>query len=187
MRRTEGVTRRKGVSLAKGPVGIIGAILLAGGVLGLLFGSTDFTTNAPNGDVTGETWIGIEGNGWTWLLFGGTGLVLLLSAPMHWSAKTMAMLGGIVMAIACALAIVDGDVLGIFAANDWTTLAFGAAAVALLLVAMLPRVGRRKDTVVEEDRTVATAPNGRFARDGERVDEPVRTTDPAASGTERRV
>ena len=187
MRRTEGVTRRKGVSLAKGPVGIIGAILLAGGVLGLLFGSTDFTTNAPNGDVTGGTWIGIEGNGWTWLLFGGTGLVLLLSAPLHWSAKTMAMLGGVVMAIACALAIVDGDVLGIFAANSWTMLAFGAAAVALLLVAMLPRVGRRKETVVEEDRTMATAPNGRFERDGERVDEPVGTTDQAPSGTERRV
>ncbi len=151
--RERTTNRTKGVSLAKGPVGIIGAILLAGGVLGLLFGSTDFTTNAPNGDVTGGTWIGIEGNGWTWLLFGGTGLVLLLSAPMHWSAKTMAMLGGVVMAIACALAIVDGDVLGIFAANSWTMLAFGAAAVALLLVAMLPRVGRRKDVVVEDDRT----------------------------------
>ena len=43
--------RTKGVSLAKGPVGIIGAVLLAGGILGLLMGSTDFTTNAPDGDV----------------------------------------------------------------------------------------------------------------------------------------
>src|SRR3954447_10907364 len=187
MRRTEGVTRRSGVSLAKGPVGIIGLVLLAGGILGLIFGSTNFTTHFPDGDVSGGTWIGIEGNGWTWLLFGGTGLVLLLSAPMHWSAKTMAMLGGIVMAIACALAIVDGDVLGIFAANSWTMLAFGAAAVALLLVAMLPRVGRRKDVVVEDDRTAATAPNGRFGRDRTRVDEPVGTTDRAPSGTERRV
>ena len=34
--------RTKGVSLAKGPVGIIGAVLLAGGILGLLMGSTDF-------------------------------------------------------------------------------------------------------------------------------------------------
>ena len=33
--------RTKGVSLAKGPVAIIGAVLLAGGILGLLFGSTD--------------------------------------------------------------------------------------------------------------------------------------------------
>jgi hypothetical protein len=175
--REHTTNRTKGFSLAKGPVGIIGAVLLAGGVLGLLFGSTDFTTNAPDGPITGGTWIGIEGNGWTWLLFGGTGLVLLLSAPMHWSAKTMAMIGGVVMAIACALAIVDGDVLGIFAANSATTVAFGAAAVALLLVAMLPRVGRRKETVVEEDRTVATEPNGRFARDDERVDEPVTSTE----------
>src|ERR1044072_2706885 len=100
--------RTKGVSLAKGPVGIIGAILLAGGILGLLFGSTDFTTHAPNGDVTGGTWLCSEGNGWTWVLFGGTGLVLLLSAPMHWSAKSMAMLGGVGLAIACAPAVVDG-------------------------------------------------------------------------------
>ena len=83
------------MSLAKGPVGIIGLVLLAGGVLGLLFGSTDFTTSAPNGDVSGGTWLGIEGNGWTWLLFAGGGLLLLLSAPMHWSAKTMAMIVGL--------------------------------------------------------------------------------------------
>ena len=30
--------RTKGFSLAKGPVGIIGAVLLAGGILGLLMG-----------------------------------------------------------------------------------------------------------------------------------------------------
>jgi hypothetical protein len=177
MRRKEGVTRTKGVSLAKGPVGIIGLVLLAGGILGLLFGSTDFTTHAPDGDVSGGSWLGIEGNGWTWLLFGGTGLVLLLSAPMHWSAKTMSMLGGLVMAVACVLAIVDGnDVLGIFAANRATMLAFGAAAAALLIVAMLPRVGRRRDRVVDED-TTATTDNGRFARTDGRVDEPVTTSE----------
>ena len=128
--------RTRGVSLAKGPVGIIGAVLLAGGILGLLMGSTDFTTNAPNGDVSGGTWLGIEGNGWTWLLFAGGGLLLLLSAPMHWSAKTMAMIVGLAMAAAAIIALVDGsDVLGIFAANGMTALAFGAAAVALLIVA----------------------------------------------------
>ena len=47
--------RTKGFSLAKGPVGIIGAVLLAGGILGLLMGSTDFTTSAPDGDVSGGT------------------------------------------------------------------------------------------------------------------------------------
>jgi hypothetical protein len=157
--------RTKGVSLAKGPVGIIGAVLLAGGILGLLFGSTDFTMNAPDGDVTGGTWFGIEGNGWTWLLFAASGLVLLMSAPMHWGAKTMAMIVGLVMAAAAIISIVDGsDALGIFAANGMTMLAFGAAAVACLIVAMLPRVGRRRDVVVDHDR------DRRFERDGRAVE-----------------
>jgi hypothetical protein len=166
------MNRTKGVSLAKGPVGIIGIVLLAGGILGLLFGSTDFASDAPNGDVSGGTFLGIEGNGWTWLLFAGAGAILLLSAPMHWGAKTMAMLVGLAMAAAAVIAIVDGsDVFGVFAANGATMLAFGAAAVALLVVAMLPRVGRRRreEVVVDRDR------EGRFDRDG-RVTEPAETT-----------
>ena len=160
--------RTKGVSLAKGPVGIIGAVLLAGGILGLLMGSTDFGMSAPDGDVNGGTFLGIEGNGWTWLLFGGAGLILLMGAPMHWGAKTTAMIVGLAMAAAAIVAIIDGsDVFGIFAANGMTVLAFGAAAVALLIVAMLPRVGRRKEVAVDRDR--------RFERDG-RVEEPVGTT-----------
>jgi hypothetical protein len=165
--------RTKGVSLAKGPVGIIGAVLLAGGILGLLFGSTNFGMNAPDGDVTGGTWLGIEGNGWTWLLFAAAGILLLVSAPLHWSAKTMAMIVGLVMAAAAIIAIVDGsDVLGIFAANGMTMVAFGAAAVACLIVAMLPRVGRRREEVVV-DR------DGRFERDG-------RVAERETAGTHRR-
>ncbi|HEY6693038.1 MAG TPA: hypothetical protein VI006_09315 [Solirubrobacteraceae bacterium] len=169
--------RTKGVSLAKGPVGIIGAVLLAGGILGLLFGSTDFTTHAPDGDVTGGTWLGIEGNGWTWLGFAAAGVILLISAPLHWGAKTMALIVGIVMAAACVIAIVDGnDVFGVAAANRATMVVMGAAAVALLIVAMLPRVGRRRRDVVVEDDT-ATAHDGRFGREDGRVSEPVGTTE----------
>src|ERR1041385_6042700 len=101
----ETMDRTKGVSLAKGPVGIIGVVLLAGGLLGLLMGSTDFTTHAPNGDVSGGTFIGIEGNGWTWLGFAAAGAILLLSAPMHWSAKTMALIVGLVLCAACVIAV----------------------------------------------------------------------------------
>jgi hypothetical protein len=168
--------RTRGVSLAKGPVGIIGLILLAGGILGLLFGSTDFTTNAPDGDVTGSTFLGIEGNGWTWAGIGASGLILLLSAPMHWSAKTMALIVGIVMIAACVIAIVDGnDVFGVAAANRATMVVFGAAGVALLVVAMLPRVGRRRDVVADDD--TAGTRDGRFARRGRRAEEPVGTTE----------
>ena len=167
--------RRKGVSLAKGPVGIIGLVLLAGGILGLLFGSTNFTTHAPNGDVSGGTWLGIEGNGWTWLGFAAAGVLLVISAPLHWGAKTVAMAVGLVMAAACVIAIVDGsDVLGVAAANGATKLVFGAAAAALLVVAMLPRVGRRRDVVVEDRATTAT---GRFKHRRDGKGEPVGTRD----------
>ena len=152
--------RTKGTSLAKGPVGIIGIILLAGGILGLLFGSTDFTAEPIDGDVTGETLLGIAGNGWTWLLFAGAGAVLLLSAPLHWGAKTMALIVGLVLGAASVISIVDGsDVFGIFAANGPTMLAFGAAATALLLVALLPRTRGRK---VDDERAVR---DRRFERD----------------------
>jgi hypothetical protein len=165
--------RTKGVSLAKGPVGIIGAILLAGGILGLLMGSTDFTTSAPDGNVNGGTFLGIEGNGWTWVLFAGAGAILLISATMHWAAKAMAMIVGLAMGAGAVIAIVDGsDIFGVFAANRATMLVMGVAAVALLIAAMLPRVGRRrKEVVVEEDRARAS----RFERDG-RVEEPAGTT-----------
>ena len=169
--------RTKGVSLAKGPVGIIGAVLLAGGILGLLFGSTDFTTSAPDGDVTGGTFLGIEGNGWTWLGFAAAGVILLMSAPMHWGAKTMAMVVGLVMAAAAVIAVVDGnDIFGVAAANNATMLVMGAAGVALLVLAMLPRVGRKRDVAVEDGRT--TTRNRRFRRrDRTTADEPVGTTE----------
>jgi hypothetical protein len=172
--------RTKGVSLAKGPVGIIGAVLLAGGILGLLFGSTDFTTNAPNGDVSGGSWLGIEGNGWTWLGFAAAGVILLMSAPMHWGAKTMALVVGLVMAAACVVAVIDGnDVFGVAAANGATMVVMGAAGVALLVLAMLPRVGgRRRDVVVEDEAaTAGTARSGRFGRRRTTVEEPVGTTE----------
>ena len=74
----------------------------------------------------------------------------------------MSMLVGLVLAGAAMLAIVDGsDVLGVFAANGMTMLALGVAAAALLIVAMMPRVGgRHEEVAVEDDRT------GRFERDG---------------------
>ena len=69
------------------------------------------------------------------------------------------------------LALVDGsDVLGVFAANGATILAFAAAAVALLLVAMLPRVGRKRREEVVVDRR-----DRRFDRDGRRAEEPAGT------------
>jgi hypothetical protein len=134
--------RRRGVSLAKGPVALIGLASLAFGILGFAIASQSFTTHAWSGVVNGGTFLGVEGNGWTWAVFAAGGLLLVLAAPMHWSAKTMAFIVGLAFGAVALIALGDGtDALGIFAANRWTKVVLGAAAAALLLMSMMPRAG----------------------------------------------
>ena len=148
---TEAPPQRGGMSLAKGPVALIGLASLALGVLGLIFASTDFTTAAPDGTVNGGTFIGIEGNCWTWVGFAAGGLLLLLGSPIHWGAKSMAFMVGIAYGVGALIALSDGtDILGIFATNNWTKLVLGVAGVALVVLSTLPRVGRRREVVTEE-------------------------------------
>jgi hypothetical protein len=175
-------TTSPGVSLAKGPVGIIGMILLAYGVTGLIFGGNSFDSAPLDGTVNGDTWLGIEGNGWSNLLAIGAGGILLFGAQLHWGAKTTALIVGLGFAAAAIIALVDGnDVLGIFAANDATKLAWAIAAAALVIVAFLPRVGRKKVATTDADdadrttaATTTTEPtrDARFDRDRDRETAP---------------
>ncbi len=136
---------RRGVSLAKGPVALIGVASLALGVLGFIFADQSFSFDVPDGTVQGGTFLGIEGNGWTWALFAVAGLLLLLGSPVHWGAKSMAFIVGVAMIVGALIALSDGtDILGIFATNAWTKLLMGAAGAALILLSMAPRVGKRR-------------------------------------------
>ena len=177
--------KKKGVSLAKGPVLIIGLALMAFGVLALLIGGAHgFTAKPPSGAVSGKQFVGLELNGWSSLLFIGAGALLVFGSPLHWGAKAMSMLVGIGLIAAAVLASINQDsALGIFAANGRTELVWLAAGALLLLLALLPRVGGGKqqdnDTayddrdksgfsakrVVERDRLAAeTKPRGRAGR-----------------------
>jgi hypothetical protein len=169
---------RKGVSLAKGPVGLIGALSLALGVLGFIFGSQSFTMHPVSGDVTGGTFLGIAGNGWTWVLFAAGGLLLLLGSPTHWGAKSLALIVGLAAGAASVIAMVDGkDVFGIIAENGWTDLVLGAGAVALIVLSLLPRIGKRRGSAPAAGRRHEPADDGgerRFERQrGGRTHEPV--------------
>lgn len=157
--------KTKGISLAKGPVGLIGLALLAYGITALIFGGHGFAQHAPNGAVHGKTWLGLEVNGWSGLLFIAAGLLLLLAAPLHWSAKGMSLIVGIALGAAALIALGKGHgALGIFAANQLTELVWGAAAVLLIILSLLPRVGgrtkRRRDRRVVEhtERSAAREP-----------------------------
>jgi hypothetical protein len=154
---------RDGVSLAKGPVGLLGLAMIAWGVIHFLMGGNSFTASPPSGTVNGDTFLGLEGNGWTNLLWVAAGLLLAFGAPLHWAAKSMALIVGLVLGAASVISMVDGDdVFGIFAANGLTQLAWGAAAVALLLLALLPKVGRKRKAEHVDD-------HHRHHREGEPV------------------
>ena len=160
-----------GWSLVKGPVAIIGVLGIAFGVAGLIFAGHSFTTaSIPHGTITGKQWLGIELNGWTNLLFIAAGLLLLLGSSMHWGAKTSAFVVAGVLGAAAVIALIRGNgVFGIFAANHRTEIVWGVAAVVLVLLSMLPRVGRRSRVVREP-----------VGRDDRVRDEPVVSEQPAA-------
>jgi hypothetical protein len=164
---------RSGVSLAKGPVALIGLASLALGVLGFIFASRDFDFDAPDGTVVGTTFIGIAGNGWTWVVFAAAGLLLLLGSPIHWGAKSMAFIVGVAFVVGALIALSDGDdILGVVAMNDWTTLVMGAGGAALIVLSMMPRVGKRRGAAPAATREeLEPRRGGRFDRDREPVAE----------------
>jgi hypothetical protein len=147
--------KNKGVSLAKGPVLFVGLAMIVFGLLALISGAHDFTTDAPTGPISGEKFLGLAVNGWSSLLFIGAGALLVFGSPLHWGAKSMSLLVGIGLIAAAVLAYIgDDSALGIFAANGLTKLVWFAAGGLLLLLALLPRVGgaKRDDEADYDDR-----------------------------------
>ena len=68
---------------------------------------------------------------------------------MHWGAKTMSLIVGTSLVVLCLIALANGHgALGIFAANGLTELVWGAAGGLLIILSMLPRVGRKNQTVM---------------------------------------
>lgn len=134
--------RRRGVSLAKGPIALIGLLGIIYGVTALIAGAHGFALHFPSGHVHGRIWLHLQVNGWTALLFIAAGLALLFSAAAHVTAKSMAMLVGVVMIVLAVIGFFQKHgTLGIFASDHWTELVWCAGGVALLLLAMMPRIG----------------------------------------------
>ena len=170
------VKPRSGVSLAKGPVALLGIASLALGILGFIFASQSFNFDAPSGTVEGSTFLGIEGNGWTWVMFAAAGLLLLLGSPIHWGAKSMAFMVGVAMVVGALISLSDGnDILGVIATNGWTTLVMGAGGAAAIILSMMPRIGKRRGgapMTTRNERDEPVEPARRFGRDRDRDREP---------------
>jgi hypothetical protein len=145
-----------GPSLSKGPALVVGSILVAFGLAGLLKNSDfpAFSSSFPDATVQGTNFLGIEVNGWTNFFCITAGALLMFGAAQHHLAKTMSLLVGLALGACAVIAAIDGeDVLGLAAANGWTKVAWGIAAVVLVINAFMPR--QRRERVVP---TGATAP-----------------------------
>lgn len=149
-----------GASLAKGPALLVGSILVAFGLTGLLKDATfpDFSASFPDGTVQGTSWLGIEVNGWTDFFAIAAGALLLFGAAQHHLAKAMSLIVGAALAACAVIAVIDGtDVLGLAAANTWTKLGFAVAGGAMLLNAMMPRTTRRRHLDELRERAAASS------------------------------
>jgi hypothetical protein len=152
--RADTVVAPAGPSLARPPALIAGTILLAFGLGGFLV-NADFPRDFPSGTVHGESWLGFEINGWTCFFTATAGGLLLIGAAQHVLAKAISLLVALALGACAVIALIDGDVLGLAAANGWTELGWGVASAVLLVTALLPRAARRRAApVIEEtDRT----------------------------------
>jgi hypothetical protein len=162
--------KKKGVSLAKGPVALIGLALLGYGITAFIFGGHSFAAHPISGAVDGKTWLGLEVNAWSSLLFIAAGALLLFGSPLHWGAKSLSLIVGLALGAASVIALYDKqDVFGIFAANGLTTLVWGAAGGLLILLSLLPRVGAKKDEPEERPARREPAPRRERAAEAEPV------------------
>jgi hypothetical protein len=153
-------TTTKGPGLARGPALILGAILAAFGlILFIKSGDSQPTGGFPDGSATGPDFLGFEANGWTAWLTTASGALLLFGAAQHLLAKTMSLIVALVLGAAAIIAAIDGDVLGLAAANFWTELGWGIAAVLLLFNLFAPRVEHDHDDHDDDGR------RRRFGRD----------------------
>jgi hypothetical protein len=160
-RRDQTVHHDRGTGLARGPAYVVGAILAAFGLI-LFLQSGDnpvsFATEGfPDADVeSSDKFIGFETNGWTAWITTAAGVLLLFGAAQHALAKAFSLAVGLALGACAVFGFVDGDVLGLAAANFPTELGWAIAAGVLILNVLSPRVGgdthEEHRTVVDRDR-----------------------------------
>lgn len=115
---------------------VVGAALIAAGILGFFFGGDSFTTG---NNVSGEEFIVFEVNGWHNIVHIATGAFLLLMAAKPASAAIGALAFGAVYVVVTIWGFITGDdILGLVPINDadnFLHLALAIAGIAVGLVA----------------------------------------------------
>jgi hypothetical protein len=97
---------RAGRTLAQSTCLVLGLTLVAVGVLGFLFGGTNFDTGS---NVQGRDFIVFEVNGWHNLVHIATGALLLLGAPKPATAVISLLIFGGGYALVTVWGLIDGN------------------------------------------------------------------------------
>ena len=134
--RRAGVREGSARTLAQSMALLIGAGLVAVGILGFVFGGSDFDAG---GNVQGEDFIIFEVNGWHNVVHLATGALLLVMAGTARSAVAALLLFAVIYAAVTVYGFVDGNDIVQLAATDqednWLHAALTAIALLVALVA----------------------------------------------------
>jgi hypothetical protein len=152
---------------------LAGLALLFAGVFGWI-ASAAFDSGS---DVQGDLFLGFEVNGWHNLVHLLSGVVLLAAAGRRTSAKTIAILFGVVYGAVAIWGLVDGDsVLGLLPVNVADNILHIALAALGILAGLASQTG-------EALRTSTSAASG-YGRTGRRIEsDPIIRDTVAARGT----
>jgi Domain of unknown function (DUF4383) len=157
------IGRREGAArtIAQSFCLLVGAGLIAVGVLGFVFGGSSFETG---GDVQGDEFVIFEVNGWHNVVHIATGVFLVVMSVRAGSAAIGALIFGAVYAAVAVWGFVDGDdVVGLVATDtddNWLHVGLAVAGALIGLVAgaiglSARREQRRLEREVTEGGAVA--------------------------------
>jgi hypothetical protein len=165
--RARRVGRREGAArtIAQSFCLLIGAGLIAVGVLGFVFGGSGFEAG---GDVQGDDFIIFEVNGWHNVVHIATGAFLVLMSIRAAAAAIGALIFGLVYAVVAVWGFADGndviDLVATDAADNWLHVGLAAFGVLVgLLAGALGVSARREHRRLESEVAESAAAGGRAA------------------------
>ena len=130
-----GVKEGAGRTLAQVSCLVVGAILIAVGVLGFFFGGSDFTIGD---NVEGQNFIIFEVNGWHNVVHIATGAFLVLMAVTAGSAVIGLLIFGLAYLAVTVWGFLEGndvvDLIPVDTADNWLHLALTVVALLIALV-----------------------------------------------------
>lgn len=115
---------------------IVGALMVAAGVLALIAGSTNFGSVSGG---AGENFVIWRVSGWETVLYVVFGLLGILSAARAASARSFALTLGLLFAVIAVWGFADGEsVASVFAVDTTDNITYAVLGAAGLLIGLMP-------------------------------------------------